>query len=215
MMQEAGLTPELKVREHIDLAASYYPRPYTVDEVMALVRIEDLANRRYGNLSGGQKRQVQFAIAASGRPRLLFLDEPTVGLDIQARAAMWETIRRLVADGCAVVLTTHYLEEAEALATRVAVINKGRLIANGRVSDLRSIVTRRYVSCVTSLSADTARAWTDVDSAELIDGRLTITTARAEAVVRRLLENDIGLVELEVRRAGLSEAFSALTQESV
>ena len=104
-------------------------------------------------LSAGQKRQAQFAMAVVGRPRLLFLDEPTVGLDVQAREHMWGAIRRLIAEGCSVVLTTHYLEEAEALADRVVVLAKGRVIASGTVAEVRSIVSRTHISCVGALSA--------------------------------------------------------------
>ena len=110
MMQEVALAPELRVRELIAQTASYYRSPRSVEETLALTGTERLAGERYGKLSGGQKRQVQFATAVCGRPRLLFLDEPTVGLDITAREAMWRTIRELLADGCSIVLTTHYLE---------------------------------------------------------------------------------------------------------
>jgi ABC-type multidrug transport system ATPase subunit len=116
MMQEAALTPELRVGELIDLASSYYPCPLPSPDALRLSRTDALASRPYAKLSGGQKRQVQFALAICGRPRLLFLDEPTVGLDVQAREAMWHTLRELVAEGCSIVLTTHYLEEAQALA---------------------------------------------------------------------------------------------------
>src|SRR5215469_7653054 len=140
MMQEVVLAPELRAREHIDLVASYYPAALPADAVLELTRTTPLRNRPYGKLSGGQKRQVQFAMAVCGRPKLLFLDEPTVGLDIQAREMMWATVRHLVDAGVSIVLTTHYLEEAEALADRVAVLNQGRMIASGSVNDLRGLV---------------------------------------------------------------------------
>ncbi len=118
MMQEVGLTPELRVRELVALTASYYPDPLPTAQVLELTHTQVIADRPYAKLSAGQKRQVQFALAICGRPSLLFLDEPTVGLDVEARETMWRIIRTLVADGCAIVLTTHYLEEAEALADR-------------------------------------------------------------------------------------------------
>ena len=127
LMQDVELANELRVREQVALAASYYPAPMPVDEALSLAGIQPATARRpYGKLSGGQKRQAQFAVAICGRPRLLFLDEPTVGLDVRAREALWSTVRSLLADGCSIVLTTHYLEEAEALATRVAVLAGGR-----------------------------------------------------------------------------------------
>ena len=126
MMQEVGLTPELRVRELVELTASYYPEPLSTQRD-ALAHAHRGAGRpSYAKLSAGQKRQVQFALAICGRPPLLFLDEPTVGLDVEARETMWRTIRALLAQGCSIVLTTHYLEEAEALADRVAVLANGR-----------------------------------------------------------------------------------------
>jgi ABC-2 type transport system ATP-binding protein len=214
MMQDVVLHPDLRVSELLDLITSYYPSPYTPAQVMELTHIASLAQRPYGKLSGGQKRQVQFAMAVCGRPQLLFLDEPTVGLDVQARELMWTTIRRLVRQGCSIVLTTHYLEEAEALADRVAVINKGRMIAAGTVSEMRSIVSRKRITCVTSVPVERVGAWPEVESATHDSGRMHVTTANAEAVVRRLLASDDALAELEVRRAGLSEAFTELTQEA-
>ena len=134
MMQDVEMSKELRVRELVALAASYYADPLSVEETLRRAGIAALADRPYGKLSGGQKRQAQFAVAICGRPRVLFLDEPTVGLDIQAREALWANVRTLLADGCSIVLTTHYLEEAEALATRVAVLAKGRIIASGSVA---------------------------------------------------------------------------------
>jgi ABC-2 type transport system ATP-binding protein len=214
MMQEVTLAPELLVREHIALVASYYPRPYSPAEAMELTNISSLASRPYGKLSAGQKRQVQFAMAVCGRPKLLFLDEPSVGLDIRAREMMWATLRQLVGNGSSIVLTTHYLEEAESLSNRVAVLNKGRLIASGTVNEIRALVVRKHITCSTALPPDQIAAWPDVESVTRDQQRLQISTSNSEAVVRRLLAADSNLQELEVRRAGLAEAFTELTQEA-
>lgn len=213
MMQEVALTPELRPRELIALTSSYYPHPLTTEETLTLTRTTALANRPYAKLSGGQKRQVQFALAVCGRPSLLFLDEPTAGLDVEAREAMWRTIRTLVAQGCAVVLTTHYLEEAEALADRVAVIAAGRLVASGTVAGIRSLVARKQISCASRLTIEEVRAWPGVIAAQR-DARLRITVVDAEDVVRRLLAADPDLRDLEVRQSGLAEAVTQLTQEA-
>jgi ABC-type multidrug transport system ATPase subunit len=214
MLQDVELVKELRVRELIALAASYYPKPMAIEEVLAKTGTSLIADRPYGKLSGGQKRQVQFAVAICGRPRLLFLDEPTVGLDVQAREALWTSIRALLADGCSVVLTTHYLEEAEALATRVAVLAKGRVIASGSVDDMRSLVARRQISCESTLTAETVRAWPGVTDASRDRNRLLITATDAEGVVRRLLAMDPDLRRLDVREAGLADAFNELTREA-
>jgi ABC-2 type transport system ATP-binding protein len=213
MIQEAALATDLRVREQIDLAASYYPAPMAAEEAMEMTGVTPLARRMYGKLSTGQKRQVQFAAALVGRPRLLFLDEPTVGLDIRARQIVWDTLRELVDDGCSIVLTTHYLEEAEALADRVAVIGKGKLIATGTVNEIRAHVVRKRVTCRTGLSTEVVSMWPDVQTIATDQHGMHITTTNPENVVRRLLAADGELQDLEVRRAGLGEAFAELTQE--
>ena len=173
-----------------------------------------MSGNRQSRQTGGQKRQVQFALALVGRPELLFLDEPTVGLDIHAREALWKVVRDLKHEGCSIVLTTHYLEEAEALADRVVVMAKGRLVASGSVNEIRSYVTRKQVSCVTRLGADTVREWPEVLQVELQRDRLHISTRNAEALLVRLLREDPGLSDIEVKRAGLAEAFTELTSNS-
>ena len=213
MMQDSGLAPELQVREHIDLVASYYPDPFFVEEALALTGTSPLANRRYGKLSGGQKRQVQFAMAIVGRPKLLFLDEPTVGLDIRSRELMWAALRELVHQGVSIVLTTHYLEEAEALSDRVVVLAKGRSIASGTVDEMRALVDRKRISCVSSVSADLISTWPGVQAVSRDRGRLQITATNADTIVKQLVFSDADFRELEVQRAGLAEAFTELTQE--
>ncbi len=171
-------------------------------------------DRRYGKLSGGQQRRVQFALAICGRPQLLFLDEPTVGLDIDARESLWKTIRSLVTSGCAVVLTTHYLEEAESLADRVAVLAHGRIVASGSVRQIRARIAQRRIRCVSALATDAIGAWPEVRSVCRDGDRIEIVTDAAEAVVRQLLFEDTELSELEVQRAGLAEAFVEITREA-
>jgi ABC-2 type transport system ATP-binding protein len=213
MMQEVALPDALRVRDLIAMTSAYYPDPLTLAETIALAGVEKLAHRPYAKLSGGQKRQAQFALAVCGRPRLLFLDEPTTGLDLTSRETMWATLRRLVAGGTAIVLTTHYIEEAEALADRVVVMAKGRRIAEGTVAEMRALVVRKRIDCATTLDLATIEAWTGVTGATRDGGQVSITTPDAEAIVRRLLAADAALSDLEVRRAGLSEAFAELTQE--
>jgi ABC-2 type transport system ATP-binding protein len=214
MMQEVALAEDLRVREHIDLVSHYYPDPLSLEAVIEMTHMTALAERPYGKLSAGQKRQVQFAVAVCGRPKLLFLDEPTVGLDVQARAAMGDTLRALVSQGSSIVLTTHYLEEAQALADRVVVLAKGRLIASGTVSEMRALVSRKRISCSTTLTFEEIATWPGVESVTRDRELLRITVADAEQVARRLLIADSNLRDLEVSRAGLAEAFTELTQET-
>lgn len=214
MLQSAGIPDACEVGELIELTRSYYADPYGTTEAANLAGIDGLLGRRYGKLSGGQQRRVQFALALCGRPRVLFLDEPTTGLDIDARLRLWKAIRELVGQGCSVLLTTHYLEEAEALADRVVVLNHGRVVATGSVAEVRAHVAQRRIRCVSSLSAERIAAWPDVRQASAEAGRLEIIVDAAEAVVRRLLAEDAQLRDLEVQRAGLAEAFIELTREA-
>lgn len=213
MMQEVALPDALRVRDVIAMTSAYYADPLTLAETVGLAGMEKLVDRPYLKLSGGQKRQVQFALAVCGRPRLLFLDEPTTGLDLASRENMWATLRRLVAGGTSIVLTTHYIEEAEALADRVVVMAKGRAIAEGTVAEMRAVVIRKRVDCATRLDLAVIEAWPEATTATRDGARVSVTTPDAEALVRRLLAADPALADLEVRRAGLSEAFAELTQE--
>ena len=214
MLQSAGIAENLRVDELLALTRSYYPQPRSVADCVAMAGLQGLLDRRYGRLSGGQQRRVQFALAICGRPRLLVLDEPTTGLDIEARQILWATLRELVAAGTAVLLTTHYLEEAEALADRVSVILAGRCIAEGSVAQIRAHVSQRRVRCLSALDAEAIAQWPQVRQARRDGARLEIIVDEAEDVVRRLLAEDAALSELEIQRAGLADAFLALTQDA-
>jgi ABC-2 type transport system ATP-binding protein len=215
MLQSAGIPEASLVGELLELTRSYYPDPRSVADCVALAGLDGLLERRYGRLSGGQQRRVQFALAVCGRPQLLFLDEPTTGLDIEARQGLWRAIRELVGQGSSVLLTTHYLEEAEALADRVVVLHRGRVVAAGGMDEVRAHVSQRRIRCVSRLDAATVAGWPQVRSAERDGGRLEIVVAdAAEAVLRRLLDLDPGLCELEIQRAGLAEAFIELIQDA-
>ena len=213
MLQHAQLPATLRVGELIRLTASYYPSPRSVAESAELAGVADLLQRPYGKLSGGQQRRVQFALALCGNPRLLFLDEPTVGMDIEARQKLWSAIRTLVADGVSIVLTTHYLEEAEALADRVCVMARGKVVSEGSVQALRARIALKRVWCATKLPLAEIAAWPEVAEARSDGERLCLSTEHVELLVRRLLAQDDSLSALEVRAAGLAEAFTELTRD--
>ena len=214
MLQAAAVPDTLKVGELIDLTRAYYPQPRSVADLVALAGLDGLMARRYGQLSGGQQRRVQFALAVCGRPDLLFLDEPTTGLDIDARQTLWKAIRELRGQGCAVLLTTHYLEEAEALADRVVVVNHGRVVAEGTVAQIRAHVAQRRIRCISALPVERVQGWPGVQWVQRDGARLEIVADAAEAIVRRLLAEDAALTDLEVQRAGLADAFLALTRDA-
>jgi ABC-2 type transport system ATP-binding protein len=212
MMQETAQPAELKVRELIAQISGYYSWPLGLKATIALAGIAAIADRPYGKLSGGQKRQAQFALAICGRPSLLFLDEPSANLDVVARQTLWAAMRKLVDQGTAIVLTTHYIEEAEALADRVAVLSQGRCIASGTVGEMQAVVQRKRIDCITGLPIEDIRRWPEVDEATSDGGKVSLATNNAETVLRHLLAADPGLSHLEVSRAGLSEAIASLTQ---
>lgn len=213
MLQSAGIPDMLKVSELLALTRSYYAQPRSVADCVMLAGLDGLMDRRYGRLSGGQQRRVQFALAVCGRPKLLFLDEPTTGLDIEARRMLWRAIRELVGEGCGVLLTTHYLEETEALADRVVVLQRGRVIAQGSVDELRGHLAQRRIRCFSAVAAERVATWPCVMEARRDGARLEVIAESAEPVVRRLLAEDAALTELEVSRAGLADAFLELTRE--
>jgi ABC-2 type transport system ATP-binding protein len=214
-MLQVGRVPEtLRVREHIDLFSSYYTRPLPLAEILAASGLEKLADRKFGELSGGQKQRVLFALAICGDPDVLFLDEPTVGLDVEARRMLWDEIRRLIDRGKTVLLTTHYLQEADSLADRVAVINKGQIIAQGTPSEIKAQTSGKRIRCITSLSLETLRRIAGVVEVKQDREAVELSAREAEPVVRELLARDQQLSGLEVTSAGLEEAFLALTKDT-
>jgi ABC-2 type transport system ATP-binding protein len=213
-MLQVGRVPEtLRVREHIDLFSSYYLKPLPLAEVLAAAGLEKLRDRKFSDLSGGQKQRVLFALAICGDPDLLFLDEPTVGLDVEARRMLWDEIRRMVGRGKTVLLTTHYLPEADELADQVAVINEGVIVAQGTPSEIKAKTAGKRIRCITSLSLASLRQIPGVTEVKENREAVEIHAVEAEAIVRELLARDASLSGLEVTSAGLEAAFLALTQD--
>jgi len=214
MLQSAALPETLRVGELIAQTRGYYADALSVADCVAIAGLEGLLGRRYGKLSGGQQRRVQFALAICGRPQVLFLDEPTTGMDIEARQQLWAAIGERAAAGCAVLLTTHYLEEAEALADDVAVLQAGRIVARGSVAQIRARVLQRCIRAQTELDVEAIAHWPGVRSARRNGVAIEIQAEPAEPVVARLLQADPQLQDLEVRRAGLADAFLAITRSA-
>jgi ABC-2 type transport system ATP-binding protein len=211
-MLQVGRMPEtLRVREHLQLFSSYYAQPRPLKELLSVAGLEGLEERLFGSLSGGQKQRMLFALALCGNPDLICLDEPTLGMDVEARRAMWEQVRKLAAAGKTILLTTHYLEEADALASRIVVIQKGKVIAEGTPEELKTADGSRAIRCTTSLQASFVSALPGVTSVEQEGNAMVVRTRAPEAVLRIMLEQDAALSGLEVRAAALEDAFLALT----
>ncbi len=212
--QETGLPSTLKVREVVDFVGGHYPAPMSTGELMEMFGLTDLASRQTGGLSGGQRRRLAVALAIVGRPRIVLLDEPTTGLDVDARRILWDAVRGYHASGACVVVTSHYLEEIEALAERVVVIDGGRVLADDDLPAILARVGARHVRLTLEHPADAGRLRdlpAVVDLSEQ-DGRTSILTTDSDAVVRELVRRDVGFSGLEVRGASLEEAFLAMTE---
>ena len=214
MLQVARVPESLRVREHIELFSSYYPAPRALPDIIQAAGLAGLENRLFGELSGGQRQRVLFALAICGNPDLLFLDEPTAGLDVEARRILWDHIRGFVERGGSVLLTTHYLEEADALADRIVVINGGRIAAEGTPSEIKARTAGKKVLCKTRLDAAAVREIPGVTEVTGKSERIEILTSAPELVVKELLSRDPSLSDLEITSSGLEEAFIAITNNS-
>ena len=211
MLQLANVPETLSAREHVELFSSYYPAPRPVAETLAVAGIEHLAERPFGKLSGGERRRLLFALALCGDPDLLALDEPTVGLDVEARRGLWREVRRFVGRRRSVLLTTHYLEEADALADRIVVLHRGRVLAEGTPRQIKARAAGRRIRCLTRLTPERVREIPGVTAARWNGPVVEAYATEAEPAVRALLELDPTLSELEVAAASLEEAFLTLT----
>ena len=210
--QETGLPPTLTVGEVTDFVAGHYAHPMSRGEVLERFGIADLAKRQTGGLSGGQKRRLAVALALVGRPRLVVLDEPTTGLDVEARHALWQALRDYHADGATVLLTSHYLEEIEALAERVVVVGEGRVLADDTLAAVIDRVAMRRISVrLPAVSAAEVAVLPGVVSAEHDGDRYDLLVTDADATVRALVRS-MDFSGIEVRGASLEEAFLALTR---
>lgn len=216
VLQSTGVERQITVAEAVALYGAVYRRPRPVGEVLELVGLGDRAEARCGTLSGGQRRRLDLALGIVGSPELLFLDEPTTGFDPSARRRAWELVDALRSDGMTVVLTTHYLDEAEHLADRVGVMSAGRLIVEGTPADLqrrsgRTLVSFRCGGGEDDLAAATRLAETLGDRVRLIDGRIELLTADVTAALHALtswaVEERVDIDSWSVAQPSLEQVF--------
>jgi len=213
MLQESGVTDVLTLREVVDLFRAYYPHPMPTARALEMAGLLDQAQRQVVKLSGGQRQRLYYALAVCGDPEVIFLDEPTVGMDVESRRAFLDSIRDFFREGRTIVLTTHYLEEADQLAGRVVVIDRGRVIADAPPAQIKAKVAGKRVSFTTDRTlAQSDFAGLPVSHLELEDGRVRLLSNQPETVLRALFTNGLALRDLEVVGADLEEAFLALTQ---
>ncbi|KOG16237.1 MULTISPECIES: ABC transporter ATP-binding protein [Streptomyces] len=212
MLQEARPVSRVTVRELVGFVARTYPSPMPVDEALALAGLTGLAGRRVDRLSGGQTQRVRFAVALAGNPELIVLDEPTAALDVEARQEFWDSMRGYARRGNTVLFSTHYLEEADAYADRIVVLDSGRVLADGTGEELKRAAGGSLVSF------DLAGGPTDwlgllpgVTSFEVRGDRARLRTGDSDATVRALARRD-AVRALEVAPVSLNDAFLALTR---
>ena len=205
--QQTAFPQNLKVREVVGLVQAHYPDTPSGKHLLDRFGLADLEGRSAGGLSGGQQRRLALALAFAGNPKAVFLDEPTTGVDVEARHNLWTGINSFVDAGGTVLLTTHYLEEAEALASRIVVIHHGSIIAEGSVSEITASVGLSQVR----LRADHLPELANADRIEHNNGIKVIYTADPDALVQELAAAGVQFVGLEITRAGLEDAFLTLT----
>ncbi|BAN03140.1 ABC transporter ATP-binding protein [Ilumatobacter coccineus] len=223
VLQSAGVESEFTVREVIELYGSCYRNRRTVDEVVELVGLEEKVDERVGSLSGGQKRRIDLALGIVGRPELLFLDEPTTGFDPSARRKSWDLIEGLVDSGTTVLLTTHYLDEAEHLADRVGVLSGGSLIAEGTPAQLIDEISGTVVSFMLPddvAASDAVTTFAAVLGTEprlsgrLVEVTIDHPTRAVHALTGWALDAGVELESLSVKRASLEEVYLQLSSEA-
>jgi ABC-2 type transport system ATP-binding protein len=214
VQQEVGFPRTLTVRDVVRGAAARAGVPaIRVEAALAEMGIEDLATRRASMLSGGQAQRLQLAMGLVTDPVLLVLDEPTAGLDVLARRTFWESVRSRAASGAGVVLTTHIVGEAGAIADRVVVVNHGRVVADGTPSELARLLPNRRVEATSSISVDAVRALDGVADVQRDGKTILVTTSAAEDVARWMLHTDSQLTDLTITAASLEDVLVSMTQE--
>jgi ABC-2 type transport system ATP-binding protein len=215
MLQSGGLISEVSVRELLVLAASLYPRPMPVDEVLDRADLTELAGRRTTKLSGGQSQRVRFALALVPDPELLVLDEPTAAMDVESRRRFWASMRQLTAAGRTVLFATHYLEEADQYADRVVLMAAGRVVADGPATAIKAVVGGRTIRVtLPGVSEAVLAALPGVSAVERHGDSVRLTCTDSDAALRALLAAQPAARDIEVGGADLEDAFVALTSPS-
>lgn len=212
VQQAVGFPRSLTVGEIVGGAAARRGcPPEAAGQAIAEMGLAGLEKRRADKLSGGQQQRLQLAMGLVADPVLLVLDEPTEGLDVEARRRFWKTVRRRLDNGAGVLITTHLVDEAAAVADRVVVVDRGRVVAEGTPDELRRTLPDRRIEVQTKVPADVIRALDSVHSVEMHDGRTVIATTDSEQVVRTLLDLDPEASDLTVATASLAEVLVAMT----
>ena len=211
MLQEGGMMPGVSVAELLDFVLALRAPAFTRAQLVATAGLDGLEGRRVDRLSGGQTQRLRFALAIASEPELLILDEPTAAMDVEARHSFWANMRDYTSAGRTVLFATHYLEEAEAFASRVVIITHGRIVADGTVAELKRRAGAQTVQFQTGRSAeDVLKRLPGVSHVEWRGDSVTLTTSDSDAAMRELIASEVQWRNLEVRSANLDDVFMAL-----
>jgi len=212
MLQSGALIRDVTVRELVAMMASLYPSPFGVEEVLDLVGIRDIADRRTNKLSGGQTQRVRFAVALVSNPDLLVLDEPTVAMDVEGRHGFWTAMRTFAASGKTVLFATHYLEEADAYADRVVLMANGVVVADGPPNEIKAMVgTRTIRATLLDAPLEELERLDGVSRADRRGDAVVLVCSDSDAAIRAFLAAYPDAKDIEIAGAGLEQAFLELT----
>ena len=214
MLQDVSVIDGLKVSESINLFRSYYEKPLALQYLLQVSNLEAEKDKIASSLSGGQQRRLGFALALAGDPEVIFLDEPTVGMDVTSRQLFWDTVRAMAGRGRTIVLTTHYLDEADSVADRIVVINNGKLIADGTPSEIKAETTGRVISFIAGESVTTERLLVlpGVTDIEWSGRKVKLSSSNTDQLIAALIEKRFEMRDIEIQSGGLEDAFQALVQ---
>jgi len=210
MLQVANLPETLKIKEHIQLFQSYYPHPMDYQQVINYAGLQDMQNRYSKKLSGGEKQRLLFALSICGNPKLLFLDEPSVGMDVDARQGLWHAIRDLREAGTGIVLTTHYLEEADNLADNIVLLKQGAIIRQGSIEEIKASISQTTIRFSSDQKRSKFEQLPAVVSVKSKGKFIHLQTEDVNQTLIALLSANPNLQNLSVSSAGLEEAFLQL-----
>ncbi|MFK8013552.1 MAG: ABC transporter ATP-binding protein [Marinicellaceae bacterium] len=214
MLQISGLPDMSTVKEHIELFQCYYPNPMKYSKVIDLAGLHDIQNKYSKNLSGGQKQRLLFALSICGNPKLLFLDEPSVGMDISSRKTLWKTINQLKDNGTSIILTTHYLEEADQLSDRIIMLNQGKIIQEGTPDQIKANINSKKIRFISTVSKEVFQKQNPIIPVENIGKYYEVQSNDSVTTLKQLFNLTNDITDLSVTGAALEDAFLLINKEN-
>jgi ABC-2 type transport system ATP-binding protein len=214
MLQSGGLMTEVTVREFLTLITKLHPRPIPVADLLKRANVEDIADRKVDKLSGGQSQRVRFAVSIAGDNKLIVLDEPTTGMDVENRQVFWDAMKAEAQRGKTILFATHYLEEADQIADEVIVINKGRLLVQGSAAEIKARAGFQHITFrLDGVSQEFLLGLPGVKSIDVSNGLVRIQTAASDATLYAVLDAGHRPRDIEIGALGLEQAFIAITEQ--